>query len=41
LERAYRQGDGGLAETKIDPLLDNLRADPRYAALLRKLHLAD
>lgn len=41
LERAYRQGDGGLAETKIDPLLDNLRADPRFAALLRKLHLAD
>jgi serine/threonine protein kinase/Tfp pilus assembly protein PilF len=41
LERAYRQGDGGLAETKIDPLLESLRTDPRYAALLRKLHLAE
>jgi serine/threonine protein kinase/tetratricopeptide (TPR) repeat protein len=41
LERAYRQGDGGLAEAKIDPLLENLRGDPRYEALLRKLNLVE
>jgi TolB-like protein len=38
LERAYRQLDGGLQSTKIDPLLASLRTDPRYAALLRKLN---
>jgi serine/threonine protein kinase len=41
LERAYRQGDGGLAETKVDPLLESLRGDARYTALLRKLHLPE
>jgi hypothetical protein len=41
LERAYRQGDGGLAETKVDPLLESLRGDPRYNALLRKLNLPE
>jgi thioredoxin-like negative regulator of GroEL len=38
LERAYRQQDGGLASTKIDPLLDSLRSDPRFTVLLRKLN---
>jgi len=41
LERAYAQRDGGLAEAKIDPLLEKLRADPRYQALLVKLNLAN
>jgi TolB-like protein/DNA-binding winged helix-turn-helix (wHTH) protein/Flp pilus assembly protein TadD len=39
LNRAYAQRDGGLVETKIDPLLKNLHNDPRYAALLKKLNL--
>ena len=39
LERAYRQQDGGLTVIKTDPVLASLRADPRYFALLRKLHL--
>ena len=39
LDRAYAQRDGGLAYTKIDPLLKNLHGDPRYAALLKKLNL--
>jgi tetratricopeptide (TPR) repeat protein len=39
LGRAYAQHDGGLIETKVDPLLKNLRNDPRYAAFLKKLNL--
>jgi TolB-like protein/DNA-binding winged helix-turn-helix (wHTH) protein len=38
LDRAYTQHDGGLIETKVDPLLKNLRDDPRYAAFLKKLN---
>jgi TolB-like protein/DNA-binding winged helix-turn-helix (wHTH) protein/Flp pilus assembly protein TadD len=40
LERAYKQRDAGLPDIKIDPLLKNLRRDPRYSDLLRKMHLA-
>lgn len=37
LDRAYRQRDGGLAYVKVDPLLNNLRRDPRYSDLLNKM----
>jgi len=33
------QRNSGLIETKVDPLLENLHHDPRYAALLKKLNL--
>ena len=39
LERAYAQHEGNLAATKVDPLLKNLRSDPRYPAFLKKLNL--
>jgi len=39
LERACVQHDGGVASAKWDPLLKNLRGDPRYIAFLKKLHL--
>jgi tetratricopeptide (TPR) repeat protein len=39
LERAYAQRDGGLTDTKVDPLLKNLHNDPRFAALFKKLNL--
>jgi serine/threonine protein kinase/tetratricopeptide (TPR) repeat protein len=39
LERAVQMHDAGLTELKTDPLMANLRKDPRYAALLEKLHL--
>ena len=39
LERAWHDHDAGLNYLKHDPLLRNLRADPRYAALLKKLNL--
>jgi Tfp pilus assembly protein PilF len=40
LERAYMQRDGGLAEIKVDLLLSDLRSDPRYQAMLRKMNLS-
>jgi TolB-like protein/DNA-binding winged helix-turn-helix (wHTH) protein len=39
LDRAYAQRDDGLIGTKVDPLLENLHVDPRFAALLKKLNL--
>jgi ribosomal protein L17 len=39
LERAYQQRDGGLDALKIDPLLESLRTDPRYKAMLKKINL--
>ena len=39
LGRAVAQHDGGITFLKYDPLLRNLRGDPRFAALLRKLKL--
>ena len=41
LDRAYAQNDGGLSFIKCDPLLANLRGDPRYAAMLKKLGLPE
>jgi tetratricopeptide (TPR) repeat protein len=38
LDRAYAQRNSGLIQTKVDPLMKNLRSDPRYAALLKKLN---
>ena len=39
LDRAFTMRDGGLTEVKPDPLLNNLRRDPRFAAVLRKMRL--
>ena len=42
LERAYRQHDGGLsAGVMTDPLIEGLRGDPRYRALVRKMNLRE
>jgi tetratricopeptide (TPR) repeat protein len=41
LERAYDQRDPGLCQTKCDPLLRSLYADPRWEPFLRKMGLAD
>ncbi len=38
LDRAYTQRDGGVIETKVDPLLKSLHSDPRFAAFLKKLN---
>lgn len=39
LERAYRQGDGGLSYLTYDRFLVSLHSGQRYQALLRKLQL--
>jgi tetratricopeptide (TPR) repeat protein len=38
LDNAFRAKDGGLLYLKVDPFLDPIRGDPRYAALLRRLN---
>ena len=39
LDRAYAQRDGGMTRVRTDPLLNPLRSDPRYRAILEKLKL--
>ena len=39
LETAYQRNDGWLVFLKGDPLMKNLRADPRYIAFLKKMNL--
>jgi TolB-like protein/DNA-binding winged helix-turn-helix (wHTH) protein/Flp pilus assembly protein TadD len=39
LERAYNQRDAGMPDIKVDPPLRSLQHDPRYADLLKKMHL--
>jgi tetratricopeptide (TPR) repeat protein len=39
LERAYKQRDPGLPSIKTDPAFKNLRHDPRYTELLKKMRL--
>jgi hypothetical protein len=39
LEKAYLQRDFQLGRLKVWPVVDNLRSDPRYADLLRRIGL--
>jgi TolB-like protein/DNA-binding winged helix-turn-helix (wHTH) protein/Flp pilus assembly protein TadD len=39
LDHAYKQRDPGLPELNSDPLFKSLHRDPRYADLLKKMHL--
>ena len=41
LDRAYRQHDTGLITVNIDPLMANIKSDPRFSAMLRKLKLPE
>ena len=41
LERAYSQRSDNMIFLKVDPLLRNLRSDPRYKVLLSKMNLPD
>jgi hypothetical protein len=38
LERAYRENDGNdIYNIRVDPLLDDLRRDPRFEALAERI----
>ena len=39
LEKAFEGRDEGLTRLKLDPRYESLRADPRYADLLRRINL--
>jgi len=39
LERAYEEHDCWIIVLKVDPRFDNLRSDPRFAALVKKIGL--
>jgi len=39
LERGREERSGSMAYIKVDPFWDNLRSDPRYADLLRRMGL--
>jgi hypothetical protein len=39
LEKAYQERDTWLVHLKVDPMLDGLRSDPRYANLLAPMNL--
>jgi serine/threonine protein kinase/Flp pilus assembly protein TadD len=41
LEKSYRQHSANLVYLKPDPFWDNLRSDPRYPELLRRMGLLD
>jgi hypothetical protein len=40
-DRAYRQHDAGMLSVRVDPLLENLRKDSRYKAILVRMKLDD
>lgn len=41
LDAAYRVGDTGLHYMKVDPLVDPLRSEPRFKAMLARVKFPD
>ena len=41
LDRAYQQRDSAMVTVKLTSHLANIRGDPRYKALLRKMRLPE
>ena len=39
LEKSYQERSNGLSAIKVYPLIDDLRSDPRFAEMLRRLKL--
>jgi hypothetical protein len=41
MERAYRERDANIAQIKTDPMLDDLRGNQRFEALVKRIFPAD
>ena len=41
LEKAYQERSPGMTWLKVEPMLDNIRSDPRYADLLHRVGLRE
>ena len=41
LERSYKERSTNLLFLKVDPNLENVRGDPRFAALVRRIGLPE
>ena len=41
LEKSYAMRQADLLSLKVDPALDNIRDDARYAAMMSRVNLAD
>jgi hypothetical protein len=41
LERAYTQHDSELLQLKVDPRMDNLRSNPHFQDLLRRMNFPE
>lgn len=39
LEKGLQERDNFMTHLKVEPLFDNLRAEPRFKELLRRMHL--
>jgi hypothetical protein len=41
MERAYRERDANIAQIKVDPMLDDLRGNQRFEALVNQIFPAN
>jgi len=41
MERAYRERDANVAQIKVDPMLDDLRGNQRFEALVNRIFPAN
>ncbi len=39
LEKGWEHKDNFMTHIKVEPLFDNLRSEPRFKELLRRMHL--
>jgi adenylate cyclase len=41
LEKAFTDRDGSMMLLKVDPVFDQLRSDPRFVSLLKRMGLSE